>query len=108
MVILSGEELRARNIKYLADALLEVPSLLVTTSGPRGSQTQIRIRGNEANHVLVLIDGVRVSNASSGEFDFANLSMESIENIEVLLGTQSTLYGSDAAAGVISITTKKG
>ena len=108
VVVLSPDELRERGVEFVGDALLEVPSLSVVSQGPRGSQTQVRARGNEANHVLVLIDGMRVSNASTGEYDLANMSLAGIEKIEVLLGPQSTLYGSDAIAGVISITTKKG
>lgn len=108
VVVLSGDELRERGVKYVADALLEVPSLLVTTFGPRGSQTQIRVRGNEANHVLVLIDGMRLNDAAASEFDLAQLTLEGVDKIEVLMGPQGTLYGNDAAAGVISITTVKG
>ncbi len=108
VVVMSAEELQSRGVKYVADALLEVPSLLVTSTGNRGSQTQIRMRGNEANHVLILIDGMRLNEASSSEFDLAQMTLEGIEKIEVLMGPQSTLYGNDAAAGVISITTTKG
>ncbi|NTV94223.1 MAG: TonB-dependent receptor [Thiobacillus sp.] len=106
--VLSADELLERGVRFVADALMEIPSLSVSSQGPRGSLTQVRVRGNEANHVLVLIDGMRVGNASTGEFDFANLGLEGVDKIEVLLGPQSTLYGSDAMAGVISITTRKG
>jgi vitamin B12 transporter len=108
VAVLSSDELRERGVEFVADALLEVPSLIVSSQGPRGSMTQVRVRGNEANHALILIDGMRVSNASTGEYDLANMNLESVEKIEVLLGPQSTLYGSDAIAGVISITTRKG
>lgn len=108
VVVLYPEELMDRGHVYLSDALREVPSLNLSSYGPRGSQVQVRIRGSEANHVLVLIDGVRVGRADNGEFDLANLGLASLEKVEILLGPQSTLYGSDAAAGVISITTRKG
>jgi len=108
VTVLAADELKERGISFVADAFREVPSLAVSSSGGHGSKTQIRIRGNEANHVLVLVDGMRVSNASDGEFDFANMHLDGIERIEVLLGPQSTLYGSDAAAGVINIITSKG
>jgi len=108
VVVLEPEALRERGVEFVSDALLEVPSLAASSVGPRGSQIQVRARGNEANHVLVLIDGMRIGNASTGEYDLANMSLAGIEKIEVLLGPQSTLYGSDAIAGVISITTKKG
>ncbi|MBL1260368.1 MAG: TonB-dependent receptor [Thiotrichaceae bacterium] len=108
VVLLAADELRERGVKYVADALLEVPSLLVTSTGNRGSQTQIRMRGSEANHILILVDGIRMSDAATGEFDLTQMTLEGIEKIEVLMGPQSTLYGNDAAAGVISITTIKG
>jgi len=108
VVLLQGEELRANGVQFVEDALLQIPSLIVSSQGARGSQVQIRARGNEANHILVLIDGMRVSNATTDEFDFSTLSMAAVENIEVLLGPQTTLYGSDAIGGVINITTKEG
>ncbi len=108
VIFLQADELRQRGIVFIEDALQEIPSLIVSSQGVRGSQVQARVRGNEANHVLVLIDGMRVSNASTGEFDFSSLSLSSVENIEVLLGPQSTIYGTDAIAGVINITSKKG
>ena len=108
VVRLEGEELRQRGIQFVEDALREVPSLIVSSQGARGSQVQLRARGNEANHVLVLIDGIRVGNASSGEFDLSGLGLSAVDNIEVLLGPQSTLYGSDAIGGVVNITTIKG
>jgi len=108
ITVLSADELIERGISFVGDAFREVPSLAVTSPGPRGSQTQVRVRGNEANHVLVLVDGMRVSDAGSGEFDFSNMHLDGIERIEVLLGPQSTLYGGDAAAGVINIITRKG
>lgn len=108
VVVLYPDELMERGFVYLSDALREVPSLNLSSYGPRGSQVQIRVRGSEANHVLVLVDGVRVGRADSGEFDFANMGLAGLEKVEILLGPQSTLYGNDAAAGVISITTRKG
>ncbi len=108
VISLQGDELRQRGIEFIEDALQEIPSLNITSQGARGSLVQARVRGNEANHVLVLIDGMRVSNATTGEFDLSNLSIASVDNIEVLLGAQSIIYGSDAMAGVISITTKSG
>lgn len=108
VVVLQGEELRDRGIEFIEDALQEIPSLNVSSQGARGSQVQLRVRGNEANHVLVLLDGIRVSNTTTGEFDLSSLSLAAIDKIEVLLGPQSTLYGSDAIGGVINITTIKG
>lgn len=101
-------ELIERGVRFVDEALREIPSLVVGSYGARGSQVQLRVRGNEANHVLVLVDGVRMGSAATGEFDLSNLSLVGIARIEVLLGAQSTLYGSDAIGGVIYITTRKG
>jgi len=108
VTVLYADELMERGISFVSDAFREAPSLNLITQGPRGSKNQVRIRGNEANHVLVLMDGVRINDASSGEFDFANMHLAGIERIEILHGPQSTMYGTDAAAGVINIITRKG
>jgi vitamin B12 transporter len=79
-------------------------------TGPLGGLSTISIRGANAGHTLVLIDGVEMNLPSDAStlFDFANLPVESIDRIEVLRGPQSTLYGSDALAGVVNIITRKG
>ncbi len=78
--------------------------------GPFGGLGTISIRGSNAGHSLVLIDGIEMNmpSESSNLYDFANLPVEGIEKIEILRGPQSTLYGSDALAGVVNILTKKG
>ncbi|MCV6547159.1 MAG: TonB-dependent receptor [Cohaesibacter sp.] len=106
--ILSGETLEKHQTRYVADALREVPGLSVSRTGSFGGLTQIRMRGSEGNHVLVLIDGIEVSETSQGEYDFGSLQVADIERIEVLRGPQSALYGSNAMAGVIHIITKDG
>ena len=106
--VLTGEELEKTQTRYVADALRRVPGVAVSRTGSFGGLTQIRIRGSEGNHVLVLIDGVEVSGTSSGEFDFGSLQVADIDRIEVIRGPQSALFGSNAAAGVIQIITKGG
>lgn len=108
VTVLQGDALRARGITTVADALRDVPGVGVTQSGGVGSLTQARIRGSDANHVLVLVDNVPMNRLDAGDFDFANFGIESVERIEVLRGPQSGLFGSAAQAGVISITTKSG
>ncbi|MEM9012417.1 MAG: TonB-dependent receptor [Pseudomonadota bacterium] len=106
--ILTGEQLEARGTRYVADALRQVPGLAVSRTGSFGGFTQVRVRGAEANQVLVLIDGVEVAPASTGELDFGSLVVTDIERIEVLRGPQSALFGSNASAGVIQIFTRRG
>jgi len=106
--VVTSEELETSQVRYVADALRRVPGVAVSRAGSAGGVTQIRIRGSEANHVLVLIDGVEVAGTSSGEFDFGTLQVADIDRIEVIRGPQSALFGSNAAAGVIQIITKGG
>jgi vitamin B12 transporter len=108
VTVVTGEELRARQIRQVADALRSLPGVSVNRSGGFGNLTQVRIRGGEANQTLVLIDGVEANNTTDGEFDFSNLSAEDIERIEVIRGPMSALYGSNAVGGVINITTRRG
>ncbi|MEM7100492.1 MAG: TonB-dependent receptor [Pseudomonadota bacterium] len=102
------DEQQIQDIGYSsgADLFRFVPGVAVSRTGGYGGLTQLRLRGSEANHVLVLIDGIDVTAAGSGEFDFSSLLSSDIERIEVLRGPQSGLYGSNALAGVISIHTK--
>ncbi|NJO53792.1 MAG: TonB-dependent receptor [Bacteroidales bacterium] len=108
VTVVSGDELRANGITTVPDALREVAGVAVNTSGGRGAFTQVRMRGMEANQLLVLVDGVQVNGVESGQFDFAGFLVEDIERIEVLRGPQSGLYGANAQAGAISVITKSG
>ena len=80
----------------------------VSRNGGPGATTNIFLRGTEGDHVLVLVDGVRVASVTSGSFNWASLSPEQIERIEIVRGPNSTLYGSEAIGGVIQIFTRKG
>ncbi|MCG8494188.1 MAG: TonB-dependent receptor, partial [Sneathiellales bacterium] len=106
--VITAEELEKKQTRYVADVLRQVPGLAVSRTGSFGGLTQVRVRGSEGNHVLVLIDGVEVSNTANGEYDFGTLQAGNIERIELLRGPQSALYGSNATAGVIHIITKGG
>ena len=105
--ILTQTEIQARNQGVIADLLRTIPGLSVSQSGGAGALTQIRLRGSEANHVTVIIDGVEVANPSDGAFDFGGLRNEDIVKIEVLRGEQSALYGSDAIGGVIKLSPER-
>ncbi|MGB6230630.1 MAG: TonB-dependent receptor plug domain-containing protein, partial [Litorimonas sp.] len=106
--VLTQAEIEARGQQYVSELLRALPGIAVSTSGPGAGVTQIRVRGAEANQVLVLIDGVEAANPSTGEIDLSGLRAADIVKIEVLRGEQSALYGSDAVAGVVSIVTRAG
>ena len=108
VTVITREEIEQRQVKYLADLLRDVPGFAVSQAGGPGALTQIRVRGAEANHVLVLIDGIRANDPASGdEFQFEYQSTANIERIEIVRGPQSAIWGTDALAGVINIITRK-
>ncbi len=79
----------------------------VVRTGGAGEQTSVFLRGSNSNHVLVLIDGVRVASANTGAFAFENLPLDAIERIEIVRGPRASYWGSDAIGGVIQIFTRK-
>jgi vitamin B12 transporter len=106
VTVLSGDSLRARGVRDVADALREVPGAAIVRSGSLGAQTSLFLRGGESDYVRVLIDGVPM-NDPGGSIDLAAYSLDNVERIEVVRGPSSVLYGSDAVAGVIQIFTRR-
>ncbi|MDZ4730097.1 MAG: TonB-dependent receptor [Xanthomonadales bacterium] len=108
VTVITREQIEQRQVKYLSELLRDVPGFAVSQSGGPGTLTQIRVRGAEANQLLVLIDGVRANDpASSDEFQFQFASTANIERIEIIRGPQSAIWGTDALAGVINIIRRK-
>src|SRR5207245_597381 len=107
VTVISGAELRAQGIHTVFEALADVPGAAVFQTGSFGGQTSLFLRGGQSNYVKVLVDGVPV-NQPGGAFDFANLTTDNIERIEVVRGPASVLYGSDAVTGVVQIFTRQG
>lgn len=108
--VLEGSELDTSISTSLDDALRFVPGLQVTQEGARGGRAQIALRGLDPNHVVVLIDGVRLNdptNPRGGAFDPTTLALLDIERVEIVRGPLSTVYGSDALAGAINIITRR-
>jgi vitamin B12 transporter len=110
VTVITEEQIRREQRRTLPDLLATVPGLNVVQTGGPGGQTSIFMRGMNADHVKVLIDGVDVGDPTAPRrvFDFGPMMTDDIERVEILRGPQSGLYGSDAMGGVISITTKKG
>ena len=107
--IITADDLELLGFDFAIDALALAPGVTVNQNGSMGGTASVRIRGNASGQTLVLIDGVPVNDPSqaSGGYEFAYLDPENIERIEVLKGPQSTLWGTDAIGGVVSITTKE-
>lgn len=87
--------------------LSRVPSVSFVRNGGRGSSTSMSLRGNQSDHSMFLIDGVRLGSATSGGAALASLNMATVERIEIIRGPKSNLYGADAIGGVVNIITRK-
>lgn len=105
--VVTAAEIERGGKRDVAEILSSVTGLEAPRSGSRGATTSLFARGGQSDHNLVMINGVQVNQAGGG-FDFGQLSAENIERIEIVKGAHSSLYGSDAAASVINIITKKG
>jgi len=106
--VMTGNEIRSSGFTQLSDVMRTFPGVAVSQSGSRGSLTQFRVRGAEANHLLVMIDGVPANAIGDGEYNFADIPLDDIERVELLRGPQSGLYGAYAQSGVLTIVTKSG
>jgi outer membrane cobalamin receptor len=108
VTVIDHQQLLALSNHSLADALRQVPGVWVAAQGGPGGLTTISLRGAEANHTLVLVDGIEVNdptNTRGGAFDVNDINIASIQRVEIIRGAQSAIYGSDALAGVIHIIT---
>ena len=106
--VITAKDIEDQHAVTVLDALRQVPGLDVVQSGSRGTSTAVFIRGAESDQVLVLIDGVEVNSTTLGAFNFAHMTTDNVERIEILRGAGGTLYGSQAIGGVINIITKRG
>ncbi|MNQ54485.1 Vitamin B12 transporter BtuB precursor [compost metagenome] len=91
----------------VTDLLSRVPGVQVSQTGGRGSLPGVYIRGTKSAQSLVLVDGQRIGNSTSGDSNLQHLNIEQIERVEVLRGSRSVIYGSDAIGGVIQIFTRR-
>jgi len=106
--VIGSEDIEQKQIERVSDALREVPGLSVVQTGTAGQLTSVFMRGLRSEHTQVLLDGIPINQGLQGAFNFADLTTDDIDRIEVVRGPQSTLYGPRALAGVIQIFTKEG
>ena len=106
--VINRQAIEAAGQSTLAELLQSQPGVEIEANGGMGSLSNIRLRGNNIQSVVVLIDGMRVSSAANGLTNFSQISLEQVDHIEILRGAASSLYGSDAIGGVIQIFTKQG
>ena len=104
--ILSESEIEARHAHHAGDILRAASGVALSQAGNRGGLTQARVRGAEANHVLVMLDGIEMNNvALGGEYNFGYLDLTGARRVEIMNGPQSAIWGSDALAGLLYIDT---
>jgi vitamin B12 transporter len=108
VTVIHAQQIEDQKIQQTSDALREVPGVQVTQSGGPGSLTDVSIRGSSNTQVLTLLDGVEVNTGGAGSFDFANLTTDNTNRIEVIRGAGGSLYGSSAIGGVINQITEEG
>lgn len=110
VTVLTRQQIERSQATFVTHLLRTVPSVDVVESGGPGKSCSVFLRGTGSQHALVILDGVRMNDPSApnGSFDFANLTTDAVERIEILRGSQSVMYGSDAIGGVIEIFTRRG
>ena len=105
--VITRAQIDASNAGDLLDLLRLQPGVDVSRTGGGGQQTSVFLRGSNPNHLLVLIDGVRVASANTGGFAWEQLPLETVERVEIVRGPRASYWGSDAIGGVIQIFTRR-
>ena len=111
VTVITQEQIAAQRARSVTELLRQVPGVHIDQAGARGSVSSVYLRGADPNYTVVLIDGVKVNdptNSRGGSFDFSTLDVENVERIEIVRGPMSSIYGSDAMAGIIHIITTRG
>lgn len=108
ITVITREEIERAGAASLTDLLRSQPGVQISSNGGAGTASSIYLRGSNDQHLVVLIDGLRINSATLGTTAFENLPLGQIERIEILRGPASSLYGADAIGGVIQIFTRKG
>jgi len=108
VIVITEQDIERTGAEFLPEVLSKVTDINLIQSGGPGTAATIQLRGASSDQVVVMIDGVKVKSTTLGYYDLAGIRAEDIARIEIVKGPQSTMYGSEAMAGVINIITKKG
>lgn len=108
VTVITRKDIERQQARSIQDLFRGVPGINVVNQGGPGKATFMQMRGTESDHVLVMIDNIKVGSATSGTTAFENIPIEQIDRIEIVRGPRSSLYGSEAIGGVIHIFTRKG
>ena len=107
VAVIDRADIEKANYRDLPAILNTIAGIDIVRNGGLGQKADLFVRGASAKYTLVLVDGVRVSDASSGSVSLTNIPVNSIERVEIIKGARAAIYGSDAVAGVINIITRK-
>jgi len=107
VTVIDRKQIEERPNSTVTDLLRATPGLSVSSNGGKGAQTSVFMRGTESDHTLILIDGMRISSATTGTAALQDIPADQIERIEIVRGPRSSLYGSEAIGGVIQLFTRK-
>lgn len=106
VTVITRKKIEESQTQDIVDLLRQQRGISISRTGGVGSQTSVFMRGTESDHVLVLLDGVRIASNTTG-FDWSQLPIDQVDRIEIVRGPRAALYGSDAIGGVIEISTRK-
>lgn len=107
VTVIERSDIEKNNYRDLPSILSNIAGVDIVRNGGFGQKADVFVRGATAKYTLVLVDGVRVSDASSGSVSLTNIPVNSIERVEIVKGARAAIYGSDAVAGVINIITRQ-
>ena len=105
--VVTREDIERVQARDVVDLLSREAGVTIARNGGRGGLASLFLRGNQSDHSLILIDGIRVGSATAGSVNISSINIDSIERIEIVRGAKSSLYGADAIGGVVNIITRK-
>jgi vitamin B12 transporter len=108
VTVITRKDIEEKQAQSLTDLLRDIPGIQFADNGGAGKSTSLYMRGTNDGHTLILVDGVRISSATSANSPIQDISLDQIERVEIVRGPRAALYGSDAIGGVIQIFTRKG
>jgi len=108
VTVIEREEMDRRQSQTMADVLRGLPGVGITSNGGLGHTTNVYLRGTRPDHVLLLVDGVKLGSATSGFIPWQSIPLGQVERVEVVRGPRSSLYGSEAIGGVVQVFTRRG
>lgn len=108
VTVITRTDIERQQARSMQDLLHGIAGINIANTGGPGKLTTLLLRGTESDHVLVLVDGIRMGSATSGFSEIQNYPVELIDRIEIVRGPRSSLYGPEAVGGVIQIFTRKG